>query len=163
LDAGHLVADDVVNRIVEARLKQRDCRRGFLLDGYPRTAGQAKMLQQMVEPLGQRSLVIEIKIGYNELTKRVTGRRLCSRCGAIFNVYSNPPRIPDVCDRCGVPLLARSDDRVEILEERLEAYKRQTVPVFEEFRRSGQTIHAVDGTSPANEVTQEIFRLLDRQ
>ncbi len=161
LEAGHLVADEVVNKMVEARIRKGDCAGGFLLDGFPRTPGQAERLEKMLKPLGHRAMVIEIKIGYNELAKRITGRRLCPKCGAIFNIHSNPPRISDVCNVCGAHLVVRTDDRAEILEERLQAYERQTRPLFEVFRKNEETIHAVDGTRPAQEVAEHIFRILD--
>lgn len=162
MEAGHLVSDAVVNEMVEARVRRPDCRAGFLLDGYPRTPGQAEKLRTFLKPLGHPAMVIEIQIGYNELVKRITGRRLCPKCGAIFNIHSNPPKTSDVCDVCGARLVVRTDDRAEVLEERLHAYEQQTVPLFEVFRKNGEQVYAVDGTLPATEVGEEIFRLLNQ-
>jgi adenylate kinase len=109
LARGKLVEDGLVNALVQARISQPDCSRGFLLDGYPRTAPQAAKLSKMLEQLGHGTMVIQIQIGYNELVKRISGRRLCPNCGAIYNIYSHPPKLSDVCDNCKTPLLVRSD------------------------------------------------------
>ena len=162
LAQGKLVEDGLVNALVQARISQPDCSRGFLLDGYPRTAPQAAKLSKMLEQLGHGTMVIQIQIGYNELVKRISGRRLCPNCGAIYNIYSHPPKLSDVCDNCKTPLLVRSDDRAEVLEERLSAYERQTVPVFDTFRRSGRKIHMIDGTLPEAEVAEKIRQILER-
>lgn len=160
LAAGHLVADEVVNELVEERLGRADCRRGFLLDGYPRTEAQAEWLEELLTRLGHKPVVIEIQIGYNEIVQRITGRRLCPNCGTIYHIHSHPPKVPDVCDVCQTPLVVRPDDREDVLEERLEAYERQTLPVFEVFRAKGRTIHSVDGALPPEEVAQRIFEIL---
>jgi len=165
LAAGGLVDDESVNRLVEARLKSEDCRRkGFLLDGYPRTGGQARALSELLKRMDCQPVVIEVKVGYNEIVRRITGRRLCSQCGAIYNVFSNPPKISDVCDVCGHrPLTVRSDDRAEVVEERFRVYQEETMPVFDVFRSAGDTVHQVDGTRPENEVAGLIFEILEAE
>jgi len=165
LAAGGLVDDESVNRLVEVRLKSEDCRRkGFLLDGYPRTAGQASALSKLLKRMNCRPVVIEVQVGYNEIVRRITGRRLCSQCGAIYNVYSHPPKISDVCDVCGYrPLTVRSDDRAEVVEERFRVYREETMPVFDVFRSAGETICQVDGTRPENEVAGLIFEILEAE
>ena len=163
LAAGRLADDELVNGIVEARLHRPDCRGGFLLDGYPRTAQQAERLETVLDGLGLGAVVIEIRIGYNELVKRITGRRLCPKCGAIFNIYSHPPKVSDVCDVCHTDLVVRADDSEEVLRERLQAYEQQTLPLFDVFRKRGQATDTVDGSLPEDEVTERIFELLDRR
>lgn len=165
LAAGGLVDDESVNRLVEARLQSEDCRRkGFLLDGYPRTAAQAVALEAMLKRMNCKPVVIEVQVGYNEIVRRITGRRLCAQCGAIYNVYSNPPKISDVCDVCGHrPLTVRSDDRAEVVEERFRLYREETMPVFEVFRSAGEKIHQVDGTRPEEEVAGQIFEILEAE
>ncbi len=162
LAAGRLVDDELVNGIVEARLHRPDCREGFLLDGYPRTAQQAERLETVLDGLGLPAVVIEIRIGYNELVKRITGRRLCPKCGAIFNLYLHPPKVSEVCDVCHSGLVVRADDSEEVLRERLQAYEQQTLPLFDVFRKRGQPTHTVDGSLPEDEVAERIFELLDR-
>ena len=162
LTAGRLADDELINGMAEARLGRPDCQGGFLLDGYPRTARQAERLETVLDGLGLPPVVIEIQIGYNELAKRITGRRLCPKCGAIFNIYSHPPKVPDVCDACHTDLVVRADDSEEVLRERLQAYERQTLPLFDVFRKRGQPTHTVDGSLPEDEVAKLIFELLDR-
>ena len=161
LAQGRLVDDDAVNRLVEARISRPDCRQGFLLDGFPRTTPQTKKLHEMLEQLGQAMVVIKIEIGYNELAKRITGRRLCPNCGAIYNIHSSPPQVSDVCDICKSRLVVRPDDQADVLEERLSGYERQTVPIFGAFRSNGQRIHEIDGTLPENEVARQIYRIIE--
>ena len=160
--AGRLVDDEMVNGLADARLRKTDCRRGFLLDGYPRTARQAAKIERLMESLGHRPTVIEIKISYNELIQRITGRRLCPKCGAIYNIHSHPPKISDVCDVCQARLVVRTDDREEVIGERLLAYERQTLPVFEVFRDQGEKIHSIDGALTQDKISVWIFELLKR-
>ena len=160
--AGRLVDDDMVNGLADARLRKLDCARSFLSDGYPRTARQAAKIESLMESLGQRPTVIEIKIGYNELIQRITGRQLCPKCGAIYNIYSHPPKTTDVCDVCQARLVVRTDDREEVIGERLLAYERQTLPVFEVFRDQGERIHSIDGALPEDKISARIFELLKR-
>ena len=162
LAAGKLVGDDVVNQLVEARLARPDCRRGFLLDGYPRTPNQAEWLETLLETHGQDPVVFEIKIGYNELVQRITGRRICPRCGAIYHIHSKPPKVPDICDICGARIQARPDDRAEVLEERLRVHERETVPVVEVFRRNGRPVHLIDGALVPEEASARIIEVLKR-
>jgi adenylate kinase len=164
LASGQLVDDDMVNRFVEARLAGETSGKGFLLDGYPRTAPQARAFAGMLERKQCGLVVIEVQVGYNEVVKRITGRQLCSRCGAIYNIHSKPPKIPEVCDICGHrPLDIRSDDREEVVKERLRLYEEETMPVFAVFRAGGQVIHQVDGGSSAEEVAERIFGILETE
>lgn len=160
LARGQLLDDETVTRMVEHRLAEADCRGGFLLDGFPRTAVQSQWIEEVSRRQGFSLLVIEIQVGYNELVRRVSGRRVCSSCGAIFHFHSHPPKIPDVCDFCQAPLVNRPDDCAEVLSERLRAYHRQTEPALEAFRREGRTIHAVDGAQPPEEVRDRILGIL---
>lgn len=157
---GELVPDEMVNHLVEERLKEPDCQEGFVLDGYPRTAGQAHALQSILGSNGMPIMAFNIHIGYNELIPRITGRRSCPRCGAIYNTYLHPPRQPNVCDLDQTPLILRDDDREEVIRERLLAYERQTRPVIDYFRAKGQVIHELDGTLPAEEITEQLCKIL---
>ena len=160
LATGKLVDDDAVNQLVGARLARPDCRKGFLLDGYPRTPNQAEWLVTLLEKSGHTPVVFDIQIGYNELVKRITGRRICTQCGAIYHLYSKPPKVPGICDVCGARIKARPDDLEEVLEERLRVHEREVVPVVEVFRRNGRQIHVVNGALGPQEASAEIVEVL---
>lgn len=162
LDEGRLVDDGVVNELVEQRLSEPDCARGVLLDGYPRTAGQARKLKELLEPLGGRTVVIEIEIGYNKLVSRITGRRLCPSCGSIYNIRTHPPLKADFCDDCRTPLITRADDRAEVLDERLREYRKRTLPVFDVFREQRREILTIDGALSEDKIESRIAELVDR-
>ncbi|HYM11354.1 MAG TPA: adenylate kinase [Bryobacterales bacterium] len=157
---GELVPDEMVNQLVAERLQEPDCARGFVLDGYPRTAPQAQALQSMLGSNGMPIMTFNIHIGYNELIPRITGRRSCPRCGAIYNVYLHPPRQPNLCDLDQTPLIVRDDDREDVIRERLLSYERQTRPVIDYFRAKGQLIHELDGTLPAEQITEQLCNIL---
>ena len=158
---GDLVPDEWVNILVEERLKEPDCRRGFVLDGYPRTPGQARALRSVLGSNGLPLMTFSINIGYNDLIQRITGRRSCPKCGTIYNVYVHPPRQPNLCDRDQTPLETRDDDREEVIRERLLAYEKQTRPVIDFFRKSGQVIYELDGTQPAEKISEQLCRILN--
>lgn len=160
--AGELLSDRDATRLLESRLEDEKLwRAGFLLDGYPRTAPQAVWLAAWLQQHRRSLVVIELGIGYNEVNKRITGRRICPGCGAIYNVDSNPPKFSDVCDFCQTRVTVRSDDRVEVIEQRLRTYERETLPVLAVFRDAGVRIHQVDGELPPAEVSKRIARIID--
>ncbi len=140
MQAGSLVDDEVVNRLVEERLAQPDAARGFILDGYPRTLAQAEKLCGLLDGRGMREVVIHLVVDYNIIIARLTGRRQCPRCGTLYNVISKPPKVPGVCDLEGEKLVVREDDREAVIRERLEAYERQTRPVIDYFRAKGEQV-----------------------
>jgi len=160
MERGELIPDEYVNELVKVRLQEPDCGRGFVLDGYPRTPGQAQALQKMLAGNGLPIMAFHIQIGYNELIPRITGRRLCPRCGRIYNIYANPPRQPNVCDLDSTPLETRADDREEVIRERLLAYEKQTRPVIDFFRQAGQPICEIDGTLPAEQISDRVCKAL---
>jgi len=165
---GELVPDDLVYDMVAQRLRQADCERGFILDGFPRNPAQAGWLDAFLEheffENAQRGkclpIVIQIDVDYNQLLRRVTGRRSCPVCGRIYNVYSQPPRIADRCDVDGSLLVTRNDDREEVIRERLTAYELQTKPVAEYYARKGRLV-TVNGDLPVNQVTGQIFNVIE--
>ena len=158
---GSLVPDEWVNEMVETRLAEPDCRCGLVLDGYPRTTGQAAALETLLARNGARMTVVNILVDYNEIIRRTTGRRLCPRCGTIYNVYARPPREANRCDLDQTPLEIRLDDREEIIRERIQAYERETRPVIEYLRGRGERIFEVDGSVEPEQVAAEITRILD--
>ncbi|MGA8313872.1 MAG: adenylate kinase [Terriglobales bacterium] len=165
---GELVPDDLVYDMVAQRLRQADCERGFILDGFPRNPAQAGWLDAFLEheffDNAQRGtclpIVIRINVDYNKLLRRITGRRSCPVCGRIYNVYSQPPRVADRCDVDGSTLVTREDDREEIIRERLAAYEQQTKPVAEYYERKGRLV-SVDGDLPIDQVTEQIFQVIE--
>jgi len=167
---GELVPDDLVCDMVALRLHDRDCERGFILDGFPRTAKQAGWLDAFFESElfdnsnGSQCLpiVVRIDVDYNQLVKRLTGRRTCLANGHIYNVYFQPPRVADVCDVDGSPLIIRSDDREEVIRERLKAYDLQTRPVAEYYEHKGRLV-AVNGDLPIGEVTGQLFYVIEHR
>jgi len=167
---GALVSDDLVCEMVRQRLKQPDCKRGYVLDGFPRTAAQAGWLDALLDdklfdnsrPTRAWPIVIRLDVDYNQLLLRITGRRSCPTCGRIYNVHFQPPRVEEICDLNGTQLVARNDDRLEVIQPRLAAYDEQTRPVADYYRRTGRLV-SVNGDLPVDQVTAQIFRIIEDQ
>ena len=121
VDRGELVPDDIVIEVVKKRLSEKDCAKGFILDGFPRTLRQARALDEIT----RIDLVLNFTAPDEVIIDRISGRRICRKCGAIYHVKYIPPKTPGVCDRCGGPLIQRDDDRPEVVARRLELYRRQ--------------------------------------
>jgi len=151
MDAGKLVPDDLVIAMTERRLKEADARKGFILDGFPRTIAQAEALAKLV-PL---DAVINLFLEPEELIKRNTGRRVCPKCDAVYHVLMNRPRKEGICDRCGGPLRQRSDDTERVIAERLRAYREQTAPLILRYQKAGLLL-TVDGRGRPAEVFDRI-------
>jgi adenylate kinase len=147
MKAGGLVPDEIVNRMVEERIEQPDCVNGFILDGYPRTVNQAKLISGVLAAKGIVPVVVHLKVDYNVIIARLSGRRLCPTCGALYGVSSKTPVVSEVCDYDGSKLVVREDDRPEVVAERLRAYDRQTSPVLECLREEGFAVCEVDGAA----------------
>jgi len=161
MERGELAPDEWVNEMVEKRLQDADCRRGFLLDGYPRTRGQAEALLAALETRGIRLSVFQLVIDYNEATRRIAGRRICPRCGSIYNINGQAPGQSGRCDRDGVELVSRADDREEAIRERLLAYEDQTRPVMDFFREKGVAAPELDSLLPAAALSERLCGLLE--
>jgi adenylate kinase len=166
---GDLVPDELMYGMVAERLRQADCEHGFILDGFPRTAAQAGWLDAFLEHeffdnIARSKclpIVIRIDVDYNLILRRIAGRRSCPACGRIYNVYLQPPRVAATCDYDGSKLIARDDDREEVIRDRLERYDLQTRPVAEYYERKGR-LEAVNGEMPVERVTEEIIRLIQK-
>jgi adenylate kinase len=158
MQSGALVSDDLVNRMVEERLCRPDAAEGFVLDGYPRTIPQAEHLFKWLTGRGIREVVIHLAVDYNVIIARLTGRRQCPRCGTLYNIASQPPRVDNLCDLDGAPLVIRDDDREEVIRERLQAYEKQTRPVLEFFSASGERVIEVDASDDPPEVVFDKIR-----
>lgn len=168
MSQGKLVPDDLVNDMVADRLTQPDTRGGYILDGYPRTLNQAEWLDDYItrqhgeatDPaeafLGPQPklpvVAIHLMVDQGVLLERITGRRICAR-GDIYNIYTNPPRVPGVCDIDGEPLTQRADDREDVFYERMRAFEAQTAPVIEYYRTHGNRFAEVNGDSALDGVT----------
>ena len=139
MKAGNLVTDDLIMGIMEERLQQPDCRQGYLLDGFPRTLPQAEALKLLLEKLGQKlDCALELDIPREVIIDRLTTRRTCTNCGAIYNVKSKPPAVEGVCDVCGgTEIVQRDDETEEAIENRLEVYNRETAPLVDFYRKEG--------------------------
>ena len=151
MHAGSLVPDELVNRLVEERLVEPDAQRGFILDGYPRTRAQADHLCRWLDAHGIGEVVIHLVVDYNIIVARLTGRRECPRCGTLYNIVTKPPRVDNVCDLDGTPLVIREDDQESVIRERLAAYERQTRPLIEFFREKGRQLSEVDASHASPE------------
>ncbi len=177
MDSGILVPDEVVNAMVAERLQSPDVERGYILDGFPRTANQADWLDahlataaadtvfQMLpsgfhQEASLRLVAVSIRVEYSQLLRRVTGRRVCSACGHIYNIYFQPPRMDGICDIEGSPLFCREDDAATVFEGRIHAYETQTAPVIEHYTRLGQLVE-IDGECTPNQVTAAMIAVVE--
>jgi len=152
VERGDLVPDDVMGDLVEDRLEKPDARDGFLLDGFPRTPAQADRLEWILGGEGLRlDGVVNLAVPEPEIVDRLTGRRVCSSCGALYHVRTKRPRAEGICDLCGGALKERSDDRREAIEARLRAYHEQTEPLIVRYRNAGLLI-TIDGRGTPEEV-----------
>jgi len=158
--AGRLIPDEVVIRVVEDRTAQDDCRNGYVLDGYPRTAAQAGMLEELAARQHKKLSTILIDVPQELLEKRMIGRRNCPVCGEIYNIYFKPPQFDNRCDlHPNVELNHRADDTEEKVRVRLETYNRETAPLLEYYNRTGR-LHRVDGTQEPETIYMAIENIL---
>lgn len=153
--AGKLVSDDVMAGIIQERLGGQDCQQGCILDGFPRTLPQARLLDQIAAQRSFRISAVMITVPRDILLKRLTGRRNCPVCGTIYNVYFHATKEEGICDLDGAHLQMRSDDTPEAIEERLALFDRMTWPLLDYYRQSGR-LSEVDGTGSVDEVSVRI-------
>jgi adenylate kinase len=149
--AGKLVPDELVNQLVERRLKDRDCDSGVILDGYPRTINQAGVLLKMLGPHALRPAVVHLVVDYDRIVARLSGRRQCPVCGTLYSLKTNPPKIAGICDLDGAKLVTREDDRESVIRERLREYDLQTVPILNYFREAGVPMLEIGGAGATPE------------
>ena len=158
MDNGQLVPDDVIIGIVEERVARDDCRNGYILDGVPRTIAQAEALERFGVAIDN---VVSIEIEDAVIEARMSGRRVCGRCGASYHIAANPPKTEGVCDSCGGELVIRKDDRPETVRERLAVYHRLTEPLKGFYEARGK-LQIVDGNQPIGVVHDAILRALGK-
>jgi len=161
MDAGLLVPDDVVLEILEEKMDEKACHGGYILDGFPRTVEQAEALDEMLEERGAKiAHVFNIDVPRDVIVKRLCSRRVCSKCGAIYNVEFKPPKKEGVCDCCGAPLMQRSDDTDEVIRKRLAEYESKTKPVLDYYQEKG-LVRTVKGTD-SNELFGKIVGIVGK-
>ncbi|MGN1385355.1 MAG: adenylate kinase [Bacillus sp. (in: firmicutes)] len=160
MDKGALVPDEVTIGIVKDRLSKDDCKKGFLLDGFPRTVAQASALDEMLSELNRPiDYVINVDVDKDILMERLTGRRICKECGATYHLVFNPPAQEGVCTRCGGELYQRADDNAETVQNRLEVNLAQTKPLLSFYEDKG-TLRNINGQQDINVVFEDIEKLL---
>ena len=147
MDAGDLVPDDLIMGLMEERLQQADCAKGFLLDGFPRTIPQAEELKALMARLGiDLDMVVSIDVPRDVILDRLTTRRTCTGCGAIYNAASRPPKVEGVCNSCGAPVVQRDDETEEAISNRLDVYNQKTAPLADYYEKEGK-LFRVNATS----------------
>ncbi len=155
VEKGLLVPDEIVVEVVKKRLSQPDCRRGFILDGFPRTISQARALDEFAPP----NLALLFVAPDEVIVERISGRRICAWCGAIYHVKYMPPKYPGICDRCGGPLIQRRDDRPEVVRERLKVYRETFTPIIDYYRGKG-ILREVDASEQAPVVVPRVIKVI---
>jgi adenylate kinase len=141
LDQGKLGPDEVIVQLIKERVAKSDCKNGFLLDGFPRTMGQAKELERMTDI----DLVLSIVVDFEELVERAVGRRTCPKCSAVYHIKFNPPMNEGICEKCGAKLVQRDDDKEDTVRNRLKVYQEQTARLIEYYRKKGKLVD-IDGS-----------------
>lgn len=158
VEKGELVPDEIVIEVVRNRLSQPDCQKGFILDGFPRTLNQAKALDEITKI----DIVFNFEAPIEVIIDRVSGRRICKKCGAIYHIKYNPPKKDGICDICGGELYQREDDKPEIVKHRLEVYNKQFKPIVEYYKEKGILV-TVNAARKINEVVDECIAILKRK
>jgi adenylate kinase len=161
MDAGDLVPDEVTNAMVRDRLAQPDAKDGFLLDGFPRNVAQANELDAILDELGVAlSVVLDLDVDFDEVVKRLSGRRTCKKCGHVWHVEYDPPKVTGICDKCGGELYQRDDDKPETVRHRLDVYHQQTEPLID-FYRAAERLIAIDAFGAVEDVTERAIGALE--
>ena len=159
MKAGDLVSDDLIMGIMGERLKQDDCKNGYLLDGFPRTIPQAEALKKLLANMGEKlDCVVNIDVPRDVILDRLTTRRTCTSCNAIYNVKSNPPKVAGVCDKCGGPVVQRDDETEAAISNRLDVYNQKTAPLAGFYEKEGllMTVTATSSDDVINAIKKKI-------
>lgn len=162
MDAGNLVPDDVIIAMVEKRLQEDDCQKGYLLDGFPRTLVQAEAFEKIENKIGKPvECVIALEVGFDTLVERITGRRICPKCGAIYHIHNKPSKVEGICDVCGSELSQRKDDTVEQLTVRMDGYEKSTKPVIDFYDKRG-IVSYIDASQETAAVFEKVKEALSK-
>ena len=162
MNTGRLVPDELINAMVEQRLLEPDCQKWYLLDGFPRTLVQAKAFEEMADRIGKPvESVLALEVAFDTLVDRITGRRICPKCGAIYHVRNKPSKTEGICDECGGELQQRKDDTVEQLKVRMEEYEAKTAPIIGYFEPKGVVSH-IDASKNAEETFAQVKEALGK-
>lgn len=162
MDRGELVPDEVTVGIVKERISEDDAKKGFLLDGFPRTIDQAEVLNDIMSELGRNiDAVINIEVPEEELMNRLTGRRICEKCGTTYHLVFNPPKVDGICDIDGGKLYQREDDNPETVSNRLNVNVKQSKPILEYYNEKG-VLKNIDGAKDIDDVTKDVIDILDQ-
>lgn len=160
MDKGALVPDELTIRMLLDRVGADDCGRGYILDGFPRTIPQAEALDEELGKIGEKiDYAIDVEVPDEDIINRMSGRRACPKCQAIYHIAYIPPKKDGICDQCGAELIIRDDDKPETVRKRLQVYHEQTQPLIEFYRKKG-VLHTVDGTRDADEVFSDVKGIL---
>lgn len=160
MDSGKLVPDDLVLDMLFDRVSRPDCKQGYLLDGFPRTIPQATALDARLAAARSSVMAVHLKVPDAVLVERVVGRRTCSKCGTIFHLKNNPPRVADKCDKCGNALIQRTDDTAEVVQKRLATYHEQTAPIVGHYKKNAGALVEIDGNRSPDSVFADLNRLV---
>ncbi len=157
MNAGLLVPDDIVEEFLAKMLKPYNLKEGFIFDGFPRTTHQADFIEQYLHKIeAPLEAAVYLSVPDDVIIKRISGRRICPKCGAVYNIYYNPPKHDEICDICGTPLVQREDDMPDVVKKRIEVYKKQTKPLIEYYKSKGLLV-----TVDASGSVQEVFNRLE--
>lgn len=160
MDQGALVPDELTCDLVMDRIKQDDCKNGFVLDGFPRTIPQAEALDNALKGIGEKmDYAIDVDVPDENIVNRMSGRRACLNCGATYHIVSIPTKVEGICDRCGSPVVLRDDDQPETVKKRLDVYHEQTQPLIDYYKEQ-DILRTVDGTQPMEDVFGAIVEIL---
>jgi adenylate kinase len=160
MDSGGLVSDKIVLGLVQERLKQDDCKKGYILDGFPRNTAQAEALDKILSDMGAPlTVALSVDVDKEILMKRLTGRRTCKSCQQMYNIYFSAPKKEGICDKCSGELFHRDDDKEETIKKRLDVYDSQTAPLFDYYGKKG-ILKSVKGTGSIDDIFNEVCKIL---
>lgn len=161
MDKGQLVPDEIILDMVKERLSQKDCEKGFILDGFPRTVAQAEALDRILSEMGKKlDFALALVVPDELLVERLTGRRTCKNCGMMYHIKYKPPKVEGVCDVCGGELYQRPDDNEETVRNRLKVYHESTAPLIDYYKKRG-ILREIDGSKSIEEITNQIIQILE--
>ena len=157
---GELVPDQLIIDLVAERLKEKDCEKGFVLDGFPRTIAQAQSLEEILKKMGLAlNCVLSVQVPHELIVERLSGRRTCKGCGALYHVVFDPPKAAGTCNRCGGELFQRDDDSAETISNRLRVYDNQTAPLVSYYRERG-LLKSIDGVGKVEDIGKRMIEAL---